>query len=93
MTEAERLVVEKSPVEAGGRARVNSAILDELEITRGDLTVVSSDKKDILVTVFGDDLVDEGRIRLRVNDMDKLGVEEDEEVSVKKHKKFLTKLL
>ncbi len=93
MTEAEKLVVEKSPVEAGGRARVNNAILDGLEITSGDLAVVSSDKKDILVTVFGDDLVEEGKIRLRMNDVDKLGVVEDEEVSVKRHTKFLTKLL
>jgi len=93
MTEAERLAVEKSPVESGGRARVNNEFLDKLEINNGDLVVISSDKKDILVTVFGDDLVDEGKIRLRVLDVDKLGVTEEDEVSVKKHTKFLTKLL
>jgi len=93
MTEAERLVVEKSPIESGGRARVNNEVLDELEITSGDLVVISSDKKDILVNLFGDDLVDEGKIILRVLDVEKLAVSEEDEVSVKKHTKFLKKLL
>ncbi len=93
MTEAEYLVVEKSPIEAGGRARVNSAVIDRLDITSGDLVVVSSDKKDILVKLFGDDLVEEDKIRVRGHDVEKLGIEEDDEVSVKKHKKLLKKLL
>jgi len=87
------LVVEKSPIESGGRARVNSTILEKLGVSSGDLVVVSSDKKDILITIFGDDLIDEGKIRLREFDVEKLAVVEDEEVSVKKHKTLLTKLL
>jgi len=93
MTEAEKLVVEKSPIESGGRARVNNEFLDKLEISSGDLVVISSDKKDILVNIFGDDLVEEGKIILRVLDVEKLGVTEEDEVSVKKHQKLLTKLL
>jgi len=93
MTEAERLVVEKSPIESGGRARVNNEFLEALEISSGDLVVVSSDKKDILINIFGDDLVEEGKIRLRALDVEKLGVTEEDKVSVKKHQKLLTKLL
>ncbi|MBS3782072.1 MAG: hypothetical protein KGY66_06525 [Candidatus Thermoplasmatota archaeon] len=93
MTEAKMLEVEKSPIESGGRARVNKTLLEKLSFTSGDLVVVSSDKKDILVTIFGDDLIEEDKIKLRVLDVEKLGVEEGEEISIREHKKLLTKLI
>ncbi len=93
MTKVETLFVEESPIRSGGRVRVNAEVLKRLEVETEDLIVVSSDKKDILVKIYGDDLIDEDKIRIRISDREKLGVEEDEEVSVRKHQKLLTKLL
>jgi len=93
MTEIDTLFVEESPIRSGGRVRVNIEVLKRLEVKTGDLVVISSDKRDILVKIYGDDLIDEDKIKIRVSDVKKLGVEEDEEVSVRKHQKLLTKLL
>ncbi|MEF8835391.1 MAG: hypothetical protein V5A76_04470 [Candidatus Thermoplasmatota archaeon] len=90
---AEILLVEKSPIEAGGRARINTDILEKLEVETGDNVVVSSDKRDILVKIYDDDMVEKNKIILRSRDVEKLGVEEKEEVTIRKHKKLLSKLL
>lgn len=90
---AETLLVEKSPIKAGGRARINQEIFEKLEVETGDNVVVSSDDKDILVRIYGDDIVEKDKIILRSRDVEKLGVEEKEEVTIRKHKKLLTRLL
>ena len=93
MTEIDTLFVEESPIRSGGRVRVNIEVLKRLEVKTGDLVVISSDKRDILVKIYGDDLIDEDKIKIRVSDVKKLGVEESEEVTVRKHQKLLTRLL
>ncbi len=93
MTESRSLKVEKSPVKSGGRARVNTESIEDLEVDDGELIVVSSDRKDILVSVYGDDLINLGKIKLRKLDVEKLGVGEGQTVNIKKHKKLLNKLL
>lgn len=93
MTQDDILVVETSPVRSTGRARVNSEVLDKLDISSGELAVVSTDKKDILLSLFGDNLIEEGKIKLRILDAEKLGTEEGEEIKIRKHQKLLKKLL
>jgi len=87
------LEVESSPVEAGGRVRVNKDILEDLEVKEGELLVVSSKNKDILVSVYSDEMIDERKINIRVKDRDKLQVEEGDEVTIRKHTSLLNKLL
>ncbi|MGM0509861.1 MAG: hypothetical protein ACQESD_01870 [Thermoplasmatota archaeon] len=80
-----------SPVQFGGRARVNKDILEQLEVDEGDLVVVSSDNKDILVSLFSDELMDEDKIKLRKDDLRKLKTSEEKNVTLRKHQSFLNK--
>ncbi len=93
MTEDDVLIVEVSPVRSTGRARVNSKVLKKLDISNGELVVVSTEKNDILVSIFGDELVEESNIKLRILDVEKLRTEEGKEVKIRKHQKLLKKLL
>ena len=93
MTEKMTLVVEKSSIRSGGRARINEEELKELDIENGDQAVISSEHKDILLKVYGDSLVEKDKIILRSKDLEKLKVGEYDEVTVRKHRKLLNKLL
>lgn len=93
MTEKLLLKVEESPIIPGGRTRVNKDDIKNLDIYEGDLIVVSSEKKDILVSMYTDDMIEEGRISIREEDRKKLKVQEGDEVDIRKHEKLLTKLL
>jgi len=90
LTEVSLQTVE-SPVQFGGRARVNKAILEQLEVDEGDLVVVSSDNKDILVSLFSDELMDDDKIKLRKDDLRKLKTSEEKNVTLRKHQSFLDK--
>ncbi|MBS3816100.1 MAG: hypothetical protein KGY76_00875 [Candidatus Thermoplasmatota archaeon] len=93
MKEEITLKVKKSPVESGGRVRVNNSIIEDLDMEDGDLIVVSSKNKDVLVSAYSDEMIEEDNISIRVKDRKKLGVEEEDEVEVRKHEKLLNKLL
>lgn len=93
MTDVESLIVEASPVKSGGRARVNTETVQNMDVEDGELIVLSSDRKDILVSISGDSLINEGKIKLRRLDLEKLGVSEGQTVNIKRHKKLLNKLL
>ncbi len=81
----------ESPIQFGGRARVNKSVLEQMEVDEGDLVVVSSDNKDILVTIFSDDMIDEDKIKLRKDDLNKLKISEEKDVKLQKHQSFLDK--
>ena len=99
MTEDKTLTVDCSPVKVGGRARINSKIKDKFNMKEGELGVVSSEVKDILVSVYSDKFVNEGDIILRKDDIKKLNVTKGETVRLRKHEstikynKILDKLL
>ncbi len=93
MTESLILEVEKSPVRSGGRVRVNKEDIEGLEIDDGDLIVVSSKEKDILVSIYTDEMIENGKISIREEDRKKLKVEEGDDVEIRKHKKLLNRLL
>lgn len=93
MTEGKTLEVKESPIQFGGRARVNSDVLDGLDINEGDQVVLSSKNADVLVSLYADNLLDKGVIKLRGKDRKKLKTENGDEVQLRKHKKLLNKLL
>ncbi|MFP3871745.1 MAG: hypothetical protein ACLFVL_02570 [Candidatus Aenigmatarchaeota archaeon] len=93
MTEQLRLEVENSPIEAGGRVRIDKDTLEELNVVEGELIVVSSKNKDILVSVYSDEMMEKGKISIRVKDRKKLEVEEGDGVDVREHKNLLHKVL
>ncbi len=97
MTEL-KLEAEQGSVRIGGRARVNPEDLDRIGITEGDLAVLSSDHKDILVNIFSDIFVERGKIIIREDDMKKLKVGDGGTVELTEHESllnqnFLDKLL
>ena len=87
------MTVQRSPVKFGGRARTSKDILNELDITEGDLILIRSEKKDVLVSLYYDDIMENGKIKLREEDLKKLGVDEGDLVTIKKHHSLLNKLL
>ncbi|MGM0406226.1 MAG: hypothetical protein ACQEQM_08820 [Thermoplasmatota archaeon] len=93
MVKEKVLAVDISPVKVGGRARVNSKTIIDLDLEEGDLAIVSSESKDILVSTFSDKFVNDGEIMLREQDIEKLNVSKGDNVSLRKHQSILTKLL
>jgi len=83
-----RMTVKKSAIKGEGIARIYESVLDNLAIHSGENIVVSSDTKSILVTVFGDMFIGKNDIRLRENDMKKLGVKKGDYVNVEKYRKI-----
>lgn len=93
MAKEKVLKVDNSPVKVGGRARVSTDTIKELELKEGDLAIVSSQSKDILVSTFSDKFVNDGEIMLRGQDLEKLNVSKGDNVTLRKHQSILTKLL
>ncbi len=93
MTKEKVLTVDRSPVKVGGRARVNPNTIEELNLDEGELAIVSSKTKDILVSAFSDNFVDDGGIMLREQDINKLNISKGDKVNLRKHESILTKLL
>ena len=87
------LKVEESPVKSGGRSRVSRETLKNMNLTEGELVVLRSNKKDVLVTLYGDNLIDDGKIKIRKQDTRKLGVKEGDEIKIKQHQNLLKSLL
>ncbi len=87
------LKVEESPVKSGGRSRVSPDTLKRMNLGEGELVVLSSNKKDILVTLYCDNLIGNGRIKIRKQDTRKLGVKEGDEIKIKQHQNLLKSLL
>jgi len=83
-----KLTVKKSAIKGGGIARIHESTLHKLSIPPGEDIAVSSEMKSILVTVFSDTLIGENDIRLRENDIKKLGVKKGGYVNAEKYRKI-----
>lgn len=83
-----KLTVKKSAIKGGGIARIHESMMHKLSIPSGEDLAVSSEMKSILVTVFSDTLIGENDIRLRENDIKKLGVKKGVYVNVEKYRKM-----
>ena len=93
MSNSDSLEVQESPVQFGGRARVNKNTLDSKNLQEGASIVISSESKDILVNIYSDNLIKDGMIKLRGEDRKKLNVKEGDKVYIKEHQTLLNRLL
>ncbi|MFO8109603.1 MAG: hypothetical protein R6U17_03640 [Thermoplasmata archaeon] len=85
------LKVKPSVVRIGGTARTDNDTMKTLMMNDGELAVISSEKKDILVNLFADSLIESGCIKLREGDMKKLSVNSGDMVRVRAHENLLSK--
>ena len=73
-----------------GVARINDDILKELGAEEGHSITVSAEKKSILVTIYGDKLIEDNLISLRPGDRKKLKVSKGDKVNLSLMKPFGT---
>ncbi|MFW9879045.1 MAG: hypothetical protein ACFFG0_38690 [Candidatus Thorarchaeota archaeon] len=77
------LDVKESHIEGeDGVARISDTVLQKLGAEEGHSIVVSSKEKSILVTIYGDKLIEENLISLRPGDRKKLHVSKGDKVSL-----------
>lgn len=80
--ESIKLIVKKSTIPGGGIARIHEKYLSNLSIQSGENVVVTFKDKSIIIKVFSDSLIGNRDIRLRENDIKKLGVRKTETVEI-----------
>ena len=81
------LVVKASPIKGeGGVARIHDDILKQLGVEEGKSIAVSSESDSILLTIYGDKIIDKKQISIREEDTEKLGVSDGETVKLNIHK-------
>lgn len=92
MTEEEikiDLEVKESHIEGeDGVARISDKILKELGAEEGHSITISKENKSILVTIYGDKLIEDNLISLRPGDRKKLKVSTGDKVSLNLTKPF-----
>ncbi len=81
-----RLTIKKRAFPSQGRVRLNIAHLPDLGIHEGDHVdlVNEATKKTVTVTVIADTMVREGHVRVSEEDLKTIGLNDDDEVMVKK---------
>ena len=83
------LEVKESYIEGeDGVARISDKILKQLGAEEGHSITVSAEKKSILVTIYGDNLIEDNLISLRPGDRKKLKVSKGDKVSLSLTKPF-----
>ena len=76
------LTVKKSTIPGYGIARIHESYFNYLSIESGDNIVVAFGGESIIVKVFGDSLIGKGDIRLRQDDIKKLGTHKRKTVEI-----------
>ena len=89
-----RLTVKKRAFPSQGRVRLNIAHLPELGIKEGEHVdlVNETTKKTITATVIADTMVREGHVRVSEEDLKSIGLNDDDEVIVRKTPPFQEKV-
>ena len=83
------LEVKESYIEGeDGVARINDLVLKKLDAEEGHSILVESEEDSILVTVYGDDLIEPNLISLRPGDRKKLEVSQGDKVKISISKTF-----
>lgn len=83
------LEVKESHIEGeNGVARINDTMLTKLGAEEGHSIEVASESDEILVTIFGDKMIEENLISLRSGDRKKLGVSQGDKVTLKPSKSW-----
>lgn len=80
------LNVVKSKIKApGGIARINDDLLPHLKVEKGSDIELYTKEKAIIVQLTADGVMEKDKISLRVPDMEKLNIKEDETVYLRAH--------
>ena len=81
-----RLTLKKRAFPSQGRVRFNIAHLPDLGILEGDHVdlINESTKKTVTTTIIADTMVRQGQVRVSEEDLKTLGLQDDEEVLVRK---------
>jgi hypothetical protein len=89
-----RLTIKKRSFPSKGRVRLNVAQLTDLEILEGEHVdlINEATKKTATVTVIADTMVPVGEVRVSEEDLKVLGLQDKEEVLVKKTPAMMEKL-
>ncbi len=74
--------VKRSAIGKSGRVRICKSAFEEASLSSGDLVIIEYGSKTILVEGYTDVLVEDGYVRLRWNDLKRLGVLEEDEVAL-----------
>ena len=83
------LEVKESYIEGeDGVARINDEVLEKLNAEEGHSVVVESEEDSILVTIYGDNLIESNLISLRPGDRKKLEVSQGDKVKISLSKSF-----
>ena len=76
------LKVAKSVIKVDGTCRVHDSVLPDLGMEEKDQLTIHFEDEAVLCTLYADDLVPKGTIKLRGEDMKRLGVSEGHKVLV-----------
>ena len=89
-----RLTIRKRAFPSQGRVRLNIAHLSELGIHEGERVdlINEANKKTVTTSVIADTMVREGQVRVSEEDLKTIGLDDDDEVLVKKSLKLQEKL-
>lgn len=87
-----QLKIKKSVIGKGGRARIAEPSFEEIGVEEGDLVVIESDDRTVLVEAYSDIIVEDGYIRVRYTDMERLEVLEEDTISVYPYKPISKKI-
>lgn len=83
------LVVKESSIEGeDGVARISDDVLGKLEAEEGHSVIVKSEKKELLLTIYADKMMETNKISLRSGDRKRLSVDGGDKVILSPHKSF-----
>jgi len=83
------LLVEVSSVQGlGGVARISTKSIEQLGAEEGESISVTANNKSHLLTVYADDMIDPGIIKIRHGDMKDFKITAGDKVTVHAHEKF-----
>ncbi len=87
------LQIRSSIIGRPGRARISEECFSELEIGgQGDLIIVERETKTVLLEAYSDILVEDGYIRVRWNDLNRLAAVEHDTVHIYPYKPLTRKI-
>ncbi|MFO8109763.1 MAG: hypothetical protein R6U17_04475 [Thermoplasmata archaeon] len=88
-----KLKVKESPIRFEGSVRVHDSILEELGCEEKDqIVLMNDDEKQILNTIYSDDLVAKDTVILRTEAMKDLDVKEGDEITLQVNKEIFKDL-
>ena len=85
-TKVAHLTVKKSPIKVDGTCRVPETVLPLIDVEEKGQLAIHFREKSILCTMFADHMISDGHIKLRSEDMERIGAKEGDSVVVASRK-------